>query len=69
MECPCCGVELSHTDSYYTGNYSAYEKGYENSGYQVLGDIYKCLNEKCEAFDEVYHTRGDDGDLYDGHPC
>lgn len=70
MECPCCGKELSHHDSYYTGNYAAYLNGHSDSGYQELGDIFKCENEHCECFEGFYYTRGEnDSALYEGYPC
>ncbi|MFQ3543532.1 hypothetical protein Q7A53_05550 [Halobacillus rhizosphaerae] len=70
MECPCCESELAYEDWYYTGNYSAYEKGYEDSGFKKLGDIYKCSNEECDYFEEYFHTRNnDDSQLFEGYPC
>lgn len=70
MECPCCEKELCHYDSYFTGNYSAYLKGYSDSGYQEVGDIFRCENEECECFETFYHTRyEDDSDLHEGYPC
>lgn len=70
MECPICEKELTYHDSYFTGNYSAYAKGYEGSGYQELGEIFKCENVKCEGLENIYHTRNEnDSELHDGHPC
>lgn len=68
MECPYCDEELHCEDYYYTGNLSAYEKGYNNSGFQKLGDIYKCDNEECEMYQESFYTDLQDN-LHEGYPC
>ena len=65
MNCPCCGQELNHHDSF--GKYLGNDK------WDFSGDIYKCTNEECES--EVfnycfynYSYRGDDT-LQEGYPC
>lgn len=68
MECPYCEEELHCNYYYYTGNLAAYEKGDSNSGFQKLGDIYKCDNEECEMYQESFYTDSQD-ELYEGYPC
>lgn len=59
MECPYCGKELIHHDSYGTGHPSSFYGTagngiYYPSNYQKCGDIYKCSNsEGFESEDEA----------------
>jgi hypothetical protein len=71
MICPYCEYELEYHDYYFKGNYEAYNKGHSNSGFKKLGDIYRCPNEDCESqvFNGHFHTRGDNDELIEGHPC
>ena len=69
MECPYCGAELEHTDSY--GRFCAHQDG------KRLGDIYRCpvaveQEGKCDS--ECFHVCGsfytdEYGELHDGYPC
>lgn len=60
MECPYCEQELTYDDWYGTN------MGYHREN-NKLGDIYKCENESCEAFEEHFHTRNEE--LVQGYPC
>lgn len=62
MECPICGEELNHHDSF--GYFAGYGSG------EKCGDIYKCFNEACEGYGDAYHTHcGKEDDLHEGMPC
>lgn len=67
MNCPYCDEELRYHDWWYTGNLAAYERG-NGGNFQKQGDIYKCLNEECEAYEEFFYTDRY-GDLHNGYPC
>ena len=72
MECPSCGSELEHEDTF--GRYlgSRYE--------EVHGQIYRCpkgreQSEECDS--STFHVagsyytyeKGDGGQLHEGYPC
>jgi hypothetical protein len=59
MECPYCGEELTYDD--YFGRIASCQDG------KVIGDIYECHNEDCEAR-HFYVYRGD-CTLHEGYPC
>jgi hypothetical protein len=62
MDCPICGEELNHHDVF--GRLCAHQDG------KVLGDIYRCENEDCEAQGEHYYTyRDSPEELHEGYPC
>jgi hypothetical protein len=65
-ECPHCGSELLHWDVY-GRNLSLDNWGRVREGFQKSGDIFKCTNEECDC--PIWHTRRDDGELYEGMPC
>jgi hypothetical protein len=54
MECPYCGAELKHVDTYFQGRPGGYVNGHlphpigyysePTSNYKVLGDIFECPN-------------------------
>ena len=71
MDCPHCSQELNYSDYYFTGNYSAYKKGYANNGFEKKGDIYKCSNEECESqtFNGHFYTKINSDELFEGYPC
>ena len=48
MECPICGEELNHHDSF--GYFAGYGSG------EKCGDIYKCFNEACEGYGDISYT-------------
>jgi len=60
MECPSCNEELEYHDWYGTN------MGFTRVNKKV-GDIYICKNEKCESFEQHFHTRNDE--LLEGYPC
>jgi primosomal protein N' len=62
MECPHCNSELEYHN--YFGRLFSHQDG------QVLGDIYKCINESCENFEGFYYTyRNRPDDLHEGYLC
>jgi len=71
MQCPYCESDLIYHDYYFSGNYEAYIKWYQNSWFKKKWDIYKCNNEDCEAcIDNIsFHTRWDSDELFEWHPC
>ena len=74
MECPYCKEELFYHDYYFTGRPASFHGTtgnglyYPEQDYKKLGDIFKCENEDCEAFDEHFYTDIYD-DLNEGYPC
>ena len=75
MECPHCEYELTYHDTYFTGKperfYGTAGNGIyypATSNYKKLGDIFKCMNEDCEAFDQHFYTDSNDN-LNEGYPC
>jgi hypothetical protein len=62
-ECPHCGQELACHD--YFGKYT----GRGASGIERRGQIFKCANERCEAFDGHFWALDSDGVLHEGYPC
>jgi len=62
MECPYCAQQLTHDDCF--GRFAAHQDG------KTCGDIYKCNNEECEAYQQPFYTyRHDGGELHEGYPC
>jgi hypothetical protein len=61
MECPYCEQELRCHDYYGTGIPT-------KEGFKKVGDIYKCDNELCGAYQENFYTDQQDN-LYEGYPC
>jgi len=68
MDCPICSVDLSCIDYFGKVKYAEHYWIYPQSWIEKEGDIYKCNNEDCEGFQEVYHTHGNSNELHDGHP-
>lgn len=60
MECPYCSQEMDCHDFY--GHYLG------NGNWNKQGDIYKCNNEKCEAYEQHFYTDVQ-GNLHEGYPC
>jgi hypothetical protein len=59
MDCPYCGEELAWHDYY----------GPRVDGrIQKRGDIYKCENEECDAYEQHFYTDQRE-ELHDGYPC
>lgn len=68
MNCPCCGAELEHYDSY--GRLAVHQDG------TVLGEILKCPvgAEEGDCESAVFHVAGSyytdaQGNLHEGYPC
>jgi len=61
--CPYCEQELLSHD--YFGKYT----GRGMSGIDKRGEIYKCGNEACEAFDNHFYVYDIDNKLHEGYPC
>lgn len=61
MECPLCGEELAYDD--YFGRMASHQDG------KVCGDIYKCVNEECECYQQTFYAYRSDGELREGYPC
>jgi len=73
--CPCCEQELLYVDYYYIGKPSSFYGTAGNgiyypqtSNYKKLGDIFKCNNEECEAYENHFYT-DEQNNLYEGYPC
>jgi hypothetical protein len=50
--CPDCGAE-TYSDNYlYVGNHAAYDKGYEDSGFKIVGYRFRC-EELIEPDEEI----------------
>ena len=62
MKCPYCGEELEYHDYYGFGNPNS-------NNFKKIGEIFKCENEDCEAYEEHFHTKENDDELYEGYPC
>lgn len=59
--CPYCGEQLHYDD--YFGRIAAHQDS------KVVGDIYKCANEECEAYQQSFYTyRHNSGELREGYP-
>jgi len=43
--CPNCANEVYSHNYLYVGNHAAMEKGYENSGFKIVGYRFSCRNE------------------------
>ena len=59
MDCPYCNEELRY-DNYF-GYIAPHQSG------EVLGDIYECHNDDCEARN-FYVYRNGNGELNEGYP-
>jgi len=44
-DCPECGHNQFSENYLYVGNHAAYLKGYENSGFKIIGYRFVCRNE------------------------
>ena len=61
MKCPYCGEELEYHDYYGNGIPG-------RNDFKKIGDIFKCENEECEAYEEHFYTDRND-ELCEGYPC
>ena len=62
MECPYCKQELTYHD--YFGRICSHQDG------EIMGDIYKCENENCDAYQEHFYTyRDNESEIHEGYPC
>lgn len=62
MECEHCEEEMVEHGPF--GYLASHQSG------EVLGDVYKCENEKCVENDAFYYTyRNENGELHTGYPC
>lgn len=57
MNCPYCGKELKW-DDYYGKNLRLDYFGNPKSGFEKVGDIYRCDNEECE-YQGYFYTEYD----------
>jgi len=67
MECPYCEVKLLYID-FYGINLRLDSLGRVKPGFQKCGDIFKCVNDECDAFGEFFYTHLGD-ELHEGYPC
>lgn len=72
--CPYCDCNFSYRDEYFTGRpenfYGTASNGiYYPSTKVHLGNIYKCINEECEAYEQYFYTKTDSNQIYEGYPC
>jgi hypothetical protein len=67
MECPYCDHELKYHD-HYGKNLRLDSLDRIKPGYEKQGNIYKCMNEECEMYDEHFYT-DKQNNLHEGHPC
>jgi len=65
--CPYCENPLTYEDVF-GKNLHLDSFGKIKDGFQKSGDIYKCKNEQCDAFDEHFYTRVSDDELHEGYP-
>jgi hypothetical protein len=69
MECPYCGEELNYEEYYGKHNW---EMGPGVTGmrdwWDKTGDIYKCKNEECDAYEQHFYTDKQDN-LHEGYLC
>lgn len=68
-ECPHCGQELVYHDYFGKVKYADHYYLYPQSWIEKTGEIFKCKNEDCEAFDEHFYAYDADGVLHEGYPC
>lgn len=61
MNCPYCDEELDLHDYYGKGIPG-------RSDFKEIGEIFKCCNEECEAFDTHFYTDQNEN-LHEGYPC
>ena len=77
MECPYCGEELEHEDTFGNTDYCLGIIGYIGDGFytkrypEKYGDIYQCENEECEMYQEYFYTidNENNNELHEGYPC
>lgn len=74
MECPYCYCDLSDHGSYYQGKperfYGTASNGIHypaTPDFKILGRLYRCKNDECEAFEQSFYTKN--GELVEGNPC
>ena len=68
MECPYCGEEMVCDDYYGRRVYAEHYYTYPQSWIEKEGDVYKCNNEECEAYQQSFYDDSK-GNLYEGYPC
>ena len=71
--CPYCDSDLTYRDEYFTGRPESFYGTASNgihypSTKKHLGDIYKCVNDECEAYDQHFYTDTNEN-LFEGYPC
>lgn len=54
VDCPKCGAEVWTNDYLYVGNHAANDKGYEDSGFKIVGWRFHCRAE-LETGDDCGH--------------
>ena len=48
----------------YWGRIASHQDGH------IEGDIYQCVNEECEMYEEYFHTHREySDDIHEGYPC
>lgn len=67
MDCPYCDKELKCTD-FYGKNLRLDSFGRVRDGFVKEGDIFKCSNEECVAYNESFYTDSRE-ELHEGYPC
>jgi len=61
ITCPACGGDLEYNDFF--GNL------FPNQSGCVDGEIYRCVNDCCDYFQEFFHFFYSDGKIRHGYPC
>jgi hypothetical protein len=72
-ECPKCGGDLEHSDTFGNSTYAIAATGYRSpyfsgEGAIKAGDIWQCTNEECEG-NWFYTYASDPGHVHQGYPC
>jgi hypothetical protein len=59
--CPCCNLPLVYND--------VFGFLFPNQSGEIVGDIFRCENEKCDYYQEFFHSFYADLEIRNGYPC
>ena len=69
LVCPNCGEELKYYDYFGKVKHADHYYLHPQSWIEKTGEIFKCINENCDSFDEYFYSYNNDNIVHSGYPC